>query len=101
MWIEVSVTPWSVAPLALPGPHGVGRVPNLVTVAAAAALPLATVVTMAVEPSSARASSTLTAGDLLNHRIIFPPCLTGATSGDQNTDRRTRSGPPGPPQPTL
>jgi hypothetical protein len=29
MRIEVSVTPCSVAPLALPGPHGAARVPKL------------------------------------------------------------------------
>src|SRR5579871_4220898 len=34
MWIAVSVTPWSVAPLAVPGPHGDGSVPNM-TVGAA------------------------------------------------------------------
>src|SRR5271167_2760146 len=38
MWIEVSVTPWSVAPLALPGPHGDRRVPNVLAAAAAEVL---------------------------------------------------------------
>ncbi len=28
-WISVSVTPTSVAPLASPGPHGDGSVPNI------------------------------------------------------------------------
>src|SRR5579862_6748949 len=36
MWIDVSVTPWSVAPFALPGPQGDGSVPNVCPVAAAA-----------------------------------------------------------------
>src|SRR5579871_4528348 len=34
MRIDVSVTPWSVAPLASPLPHGDGRVPNISPAAA-------------------------------------------------------------------
>jgi len=29
MWMAVLVTPWSVAPVAVPGPHGDARVPNV------------------------------------------------------------------------
>src|SRR5580700_3002927 len=34
MVIVLSVTPWSVAPLAVPGPHGEASVPNVVAGAA-------------------------------------------------------------------
>src|SRR6516165_8653824 len=39
MRIDVSVTPWSVAPLADPGPHGDARVPNMFAAGAAVVPP--------------------------------------------------------------
>src|ERR1700677_4248105 len=67
------VTPWSVAPVAFPGPHGDASVPNLAELAAEATpLPPTTAVAAAVETTMAKANSALVRWDFLVDPIAAP-----------------------------
>jgi len=65
--MAVLVTPWSVAPDALPGPHGEGSVPNICEVAAA--------VVDVAPPAGAEVADALVPGVELDPR----PLLQAAT----------------------
>src|SRR5579871_3301076 len=80
MVIDLSVTPWSVAPLALPGPHGDASVPNftpgawVVVVATAAAVVVAGGALRPLLHAAARLA-TSTATPTTAHPRTAPRCI--------------------------